>query len=199
MRCLSNQILPTAAAAAQSQLVPGDANPSSSGIDSTARGLLLRHPRAVPYPTRALGPWQRTRTAGGRGLELDFESTRLHPVGTAIELSIPLRSAPRLVRGTVVRAWTAAGRNRLAILVPPAEAERVALIARICVLEHRLHLADPAVVRATRQRRIRDWQALRGRLVRLPKLYEQILRNLHGPGDRHTAGWRPLRDTAEGV
>jgi hypothetical protein len=198
MRCLGQQSSSATAIAVQSQLVPGNANPNPSGVEQKLRGVSLRHPRGFAYSPRPLPRWCRVTTAGERGLELSFETSELHPVGTLVELALPLRSGLRRVRGTVVGLRWGSGCQEIAIAIPVADAARVALLARICELEHRLHVADPAVRLAAGQRRLQEWRELRARVTRLPGLYAELVRCLWAGSARKAGGWTPANVAPRG-
>lgn len=198
MRCLGQQSPPATAVAVQSQLVPGHANPNPSGIEQKLRGVSLRHPRGFAYSPRRLSRWRRVATVGERGLELSFEATELHPVGTLVELALPLRTGLRRVSGTVVRLRSGSGGQEIAIAIPVADAARVALLARICELEHRLHVADPANRVAAGQRRLQEWRELRARLTSLPGLYAELVRCLRAEPARKAGGWTPANMAPRG-
>lgn len=169
MRNLGTQAALSAATTAMPQLVPGDANPSSSGTRKTLRGQFLEHPRGFPLSCRTLSTrWSRAPDPARRGdLGLSFHSTRPLAVGTVVELDIALRQGPQRFVGTVVLIRELADGFDIGVALDAADVERATLVQRICALESRLR--GPAR-EAELRRRAQEWAALRPRLERIPAL-----------------------------
>lgn len=156
------------APATHAQLVPAAGNPSPSGTRQTLRGQFLQHPRGFPLACRPLSRWRRLLLSSARRHDfgLRFHAPRAIPIGTALELAIPLRHGQQHFVGPVVFIRELADGFEIGVEVALADAERAAIVARICELEARLQLDDGNAA----HRRAREWAALRPRLERIPSL-----------------------------
>ena len=157
-----------AAPSAHAQLVPASVNPNPSGTRQTLRGQFLQHPRGFPLACRPLPPWRRAPAPSARRADfgLRFHAPRPLPIGTMLELAIPLRQGPQRFVGPVVFIHELADGFEIGVELSLADAERAAIVERICELEARLHHDAAAPAR----RRAREWAALRPRLERIPSL-----------------------------
>ena len=172
MRNLGPHASLSAASAALPQLVPLDANPIQSGTRKTLRGQFLQHPRGFPLSCRTVRKWwprlgssARRRDGGG----LSFHSTQPLPVGTDIELAIPLRRGVERFVGTVVLIRELSDGFDIGVALTAVDTERAALVERLCELESRLRTNDPAREAAAR-RRAAEWASLKPRLEKIPSL-----------------------------
>ncbi len=168
MRNLGTSAGLAAAPSASAQLVPTSVNPSSSGTRQTLCGQFLQHPRGFPLSCRRLPRWRRPAACAPRrdDIGLCFHSPRPVPVGTMLELEIPLRQGPQRFVGPVVFIRELADGFEIGVELSLADAERVAIVERICELDARLRQDD----RAAARRRAQEWAALRPRLERIPAL-----------------------------
>lgn len=168
MRNLGTTARLGAASAAHAQLVPAPVNPSPSGTRQTLRGQFLQHPRGFPLACRPLPRWRRAALPAARrdDFGLRFHAPRALPIGTLLELAIPLRQGLQRFVGPVVFIHELADGFEIGVELALADAERAAVVERICELEARLHLDDGAAA----HRRAREWAALRPRLERIPSL-----------------------------
>lgn len=172
MRNLGSNALLSAAQAVMPQLVPVDANPTSSGIRKAPRGQFLQHPRGFPLSCKTLRKWwPKLPTARRDGAGLSFHSTRPLPVGADIELEIPLRRGVERFHGTVVLIRELHDGFDIGVALTSADTERAEIVERICTLEARLRAArDPSRDIELKQRRAEEWAALKPRLARIPSL-----------------------------
>lgn len=161
-----------AAPSAYAQLVPDPANPKPSGPSRNFRGQFLEHPRGFPLSCRSLPRWRSPARPATRrdDIGLSFHSPRAVPVGTLLELEIPLRQGPQRFIGPVVCIRELADGFAIDVELSLADAERAAIVERICELETRLRADDGA----TAHRRAREWAALRPRLERIPSLRQLL-------------------------
>jgi hypothetical protein len=172
MRNLGPHASLSAASTALPQLVPFEANPSSSGIRKTLRGQFLPLPRGFPLSCKIPRRWWPRLMAPARrrdGDGLCFHSTQPLPVGTAIELEIPLRRGSERFAGTVVLIRELSDGFEIGVALAPGDSERAALVVRICELEFRLRMNEPARA-AEARRRAAEWATLKPRLEKIPSL-----------------------------
>jgi hypothetical protein len=188
MRNLGIQAPPSAAHAFLPQLVPSQTNPKPSGDDRNLRAVFLQHPRGFPFASRRLDRWWRLPSQDRSGTELCFIAEQVHPIGSRIELSVPLRSGEAALRGSVIRIRQTGPHWETSVALAPEAGLRAALLARICELERRLHGTQASARLVEARRRADDWQRLRTRLARLPALYAQILTLA---GRARATGWPP--------
>jgi len=175
MRNLGTHARPSAAHALLPQLVPSQTNPKPSGDDQNLRAVFLQHPRGFPLTSRRLDRWWHRPLQARSGTELCFIAEQAHPIGSRIELSVPLRTGEASLRGSVIRIRQTGPNWETSLALAPEAGARAALLARICELERRLAGARPIARLIEARRRAEDWQRLRARLARLPALYAEIL------------------------
>ncbi len=171
MRNLGPSASLSAAQAALPQLVPVDANPTSSGTRKTLRGQFLQHPRGFPLFCKTLRKWwPRLQATRRDGAGLSFHSTHALPVGTDLELGIPLRRGVERFHGTVVLIRELHDGFDIGVALTAADTERAEIVERICALEARLRAAHAPARHTELQRRAEEWAALQPRLARIPSL-----------------------------